>query len=61
MSLLIFGEFRGIGVGTVVCAFLNGTLIHLFGKVYNRLFTVKDALPWRSFFEERNETKKPIH
>ena len=51
MSLLIFGTFRGIGIGTVVCAFLNGTLIHLFGKLYNRLFTTKDALPWRSFFE----------
>ena len=51
MSLLLFGTLRGIGVGTVVCAFLNGTLIHLFGKLYNRLFTVRDALPWRGFFE----------
>ena len=51
MSLLIFGEFRGIGVGTVVCAFLNGTLIHLFGKLYSRLFTVKDAFAWRPFFD----------
>ena len=51
MSLLIFGGLQGIGVGTVVCAFLNGTLIHLFGKVYDRLFAVKDALPWRGFFE----------
>lgn len=51
MSLLLFGTLRGIGVGTVVCAFLNGTLIHLFGKAYTRLFTVKDALPWRGFFE----------
>ena len=51
MSLLIFGGLQGIGVGTVVCAFLNGTLIHLFGKVYSRLFAVKDALPWRPFFE----------
>lgn len=51
LSLLLFGELRGIGIGTVVCAFLNGTLIHLFGKLYARLFTVKDALPWRNFFE----------
>lgn len=51
MSLLLFGGLRGIGVGTVVCAFLNGTLIHLFGKLYARLFAVKDALPWRGFFE----------
>ena len=51
LSLLIFGELRGIGIGTVVCAFLNGALIHLFGKLYGRLFAVKDALPWRAFFE----------
>lgn len=51
MSLLLFGTLRGIGVGTVVCAFLNGTLIHLFGKLYHRLFTFKDAFPWRNFFE----------
>lgn len=51
MSLLIFGTFRGIGVGTVVSACVNGTLIHLFGKIYNRLFTMKDAFPLRNFFE----------
>ena len=51
MSLLIFGTLRGIGVGTVVSAFLNGTLIHLFGKLYSRFFTIKDGLPWRGFFE----------
>lgn len=51
MSLLIFGGFHGIGVGTVICAFLNGTLIHLFGKLYKRIFVFKDALPWRGFFE----------
>ena len=51
MSLLIFGKLRGIGVGTVICAFLNGTLIDLFGKLYRRLFRFKDALPWRGFFE----------
>ena len=60
MSLILFGGFHGIGVGTVVCAFLNGTLIHLFGKLYKRMFAVKDALPWRSFFEGKHETKKPI-
>ena len=51
MSLLLFGTLRGIGIGTVVCAFLNGTFIHLFGKLYTRLFAVKDALPWRGFIE----------
>ena len=51
MALLFFGTLRGIGVATVVGAFLNGPLIHLFGKVYSRLFVAKDALPWRGFFE----------
>lgn len=51
MSLLLFGTLRGIGVATVVCAFLNGTFIHLFGKLYTRLFTFKDAFGWRAFFE----------
>lgn len=51
MSLLVFGTLRGIGVATVVCAFLNGTAIHLFGRLFSRLFAVKDALPWRGFFE----------
>ena len=51
MSLLFFGELRGIGFTTVICAFLNGTLIHLFGRLFTRLFHFKDALPWRNFFE----------
>ena len=34
MSLVIFGGFVGIGVGTVVCAFLNGFLIASFDKLY---------------------------
>ena len=51
LSLLLFGSFRGIGIGTVPCAFLNGTLIHLFCKFYKRIFAFKDALPWRPFFE----------
>lgn len=51
MSLLFFGALQGVGVGTVACAFVNGALIHLFGKWYARLFETKDALPWRAFFE----------
>lgn len=55
MTLLIFGSFRGIGIGTVVCAFVNGPLIHLFGKLYQRAFSSKDALPWRGFFESAKQ------
>ena len=51
MSLLFFGGVRGMGIGTVACAFLNGTLIHLFSKLWTRWVTIKDAFPWRPFFE----------
>ena len=40
-----FGTFRGIGVGTVVCAFVNGTLISLFSKGLEKRFEFKDR--WR--------------
>lgn len=55
LSLLFFGRLEGVGVGTVVSAFINGTLIHLFGNLYRRLFTFADRYPWRRYFEEREE------
>ncbi len=47
LSFLFFGfpEFRGIGVGTVVCAFLNGSLIHLWSLFYEKTFIFKEAFP----------------
>ncbi len=38
-----FGTFRGVNVGTVLCAFLNGPLIGLFGKLYEKLFVFEDG------------------
>lgn len=32
-----FGGIRGIGAGTVIMAFLNGTIIGLFGKLYDKI------------------------
>lgn len=37
-----FGQFRGVNVGTIICAFLNGPLIGLIGKLYEKNFTFKD-------------------
>ena len=37
-----FGSFKGINVGTVICAFLNGPLIGIFGKLYEKNFEFKD-------------------
>lgn len=41
-----------IGIGTVVCAFLNGVLIGLFQKLYSKIFNFKDKFKLRKYFEE---------
>ncbi len=43
LSFILFG-FKlpvGVGIGTVVCAVINGTLIGFFTGIYNKLFTYK--------------------
>ncbi len=57
MSLLFFGEFRGVGIGTVLCALIYGTLIGLFTKLFEYFWNFKDKFKFRSFFEEREEEK----
>lgn len=53
LSFCFFGrwQFRGIGVGTVLCALVNGFLIGLFGRLLDKIFRFGDGLPWRRFFE----------
>lgn len=41
MTLVLFGEFRGIGVGTVIITLVNGLLIGRFGGAFDRVFTVE--------------------
>ncbi len=52
MSLLFFGEFRGVGIGTVVCALVYGTLIGWFTKLFDKIWVFKDKFKFRNFFEE---------
>ena len=52
LSLLLFGTIRGIGIGTLICPFLYGFLIHAFQHLYGRLFRFTDKFPLRKFFEE---------
>lgn len=52
MALVFFGELNGIGVGTVLCAFLNGILIHQFSKGFEKMWEFKDGLRLRNKFEE---------
>lgn len=51
LSLVFFGEFRGIGWGTVICAAIYGLLIRLFDKLLGSLFTFEDKLKVRKNYE----------
>lgn len=56
LSFLFFGTIRGIGIGTVACAFLYGALIHAFQSLYDRRFRFVDKFPLRKYFEEGEST-----
>ena len=55
LSLLFFGTLRGIGIGTVVCAFLNGLLIRMFTGLWKKIFIFRDKFPLRPRFQESEE------
>ncbi len=52
LSFACFGmwHYEGVGWGTIICAIFNGFIIGRMGKVLERLFSFKDALPLRAFF-----------
>lgn len=50
MSLLFFGRLDGIGIGTVICAFVNGTLIRMFGAFFEKIFLFRDRFALRNKF-----------
>ena len=54
MSFCFFGlwHFEGVKLGTVICALVNGHIINFFGRLMERHFTMKDALPLRKYFEK---------
>jgi len=55
MSLVFFGNFKGIGIGTIACAFLNGMLIRLFSNLFERKWVFSDYFKTRKIFKERGE------
>jgi len=58
LSLLFFNTVQGIGIGTVICAFVNGLLIRLFTGIWDHCFRFRDRFPFRLKFypNEREET-----
>ena len=52
MSFAFFGlfQFRGVKIGTVICALINGTLIGKFSELYDRRWKFKDKFNLRKYF-----------
>ena len=50
-SLALFGTFRGIGIGTVLCALTYGIIIRFFQTRYTKWFHFTDKFPLRKHFE----------
>lgn len=46
-----FGVFKGVGVGTVFCALINGFLIGRFSKLLEKYFNFKNKFNLQKYFE----------
>lgn len=55
LSFALFGKLEAIGVGTVVCALLNGVMIRLFGILWDKMFVFRDIPALRKRFTESEE------
>lgn len=56
LSFLLLGSLQGVGIATVVCAFLNGTLISLFSRLFEKIWIFEDKFALRAKFTESEET-----
>lgn len=55
MSFLLLGKLEGIGIGTVICALIYGTLIGLFTKMFNKIWVFKDKFNLKIFKESEGK------
>ena len=46
-----FGVFKGVGVGTILCALINGFLIGRFSKLLEKYFNFKNKFNLQKYFE----------
>ncbi len=51
LTFIFFGGIRGLGVGTVICAFINGTLIGMYSHFMDKRCQFDDKLKLRRFFK----------
>lgn len=45
MTLVFFGKFVGVGVGTLIMAVINGSIIGFFGKILKKHFEITPLFP----------------
>ncbi len=55
MSFLLLGRLEGIGIGTVICALIYGTLIGLFTKSFDKIWVFKDKFNFNIFKESEGK------
>ncbi len=55
MSFLLLGRLEGIGIGTVICALIYGTLIGLFTKLFDKIWVFKDKFNLKIFKESEGK------
>ena len=51
LIIMAFGVFKGIEIGTVVCALVNGFLISRFSKLLEKHFDFRNKFKIRKYFE----------
>ena len=51
LSFVLLGALEGVGVGTVICALIYGTLIAFFGKLWDRLWVFEDRFSFRNYLQ----------
>jgi uncharacterized membrane protein YczE len=51
MSFLFFQSLRGVGVGTVICAFVNGIIIGQCSKFFEKHIDFSPKFPFAKYFE----------
>ena len=52
LSMALFGlwRFEGVKLGTIFCALINGPVIGVCTKVFERFWTFQDRFPFRKYF-----------
>ena len=50
LSFIFFGGIRALGIGTVICALLNGTFIGIYSHFMDKRCVFNDKLKLRKFF-----------